>query len=86
MNHEVVVTVAKVGTTTGGLTTVIAGALSQVPIAVYGLIATIAFGVLGLAVTYYFKNKEYRIKLAEFKAKHKGADPDYFLDTLQSEI
>jgi hypothetical protein len=82
MNHEVVVTVAKVGTTTGGLTTVIAGVFSNIPIAVYGILLTAVFGILGLVVTYYFKNKEYRIKLAEFKVKHKGADPDYILDRL----
>jgi hypothetical protein len=83
MNHEAVVTIAKVGTVTGGSTTVVAGWLSYIPIAVYGLIATIVFGILGLAVTYYFKNKEYRLKLAEFKAQHEGAEPDDFLDTQQ---
>jgi hypothetical protein len=41
------------------------------------------FGIMGLAVTYYFKNKEYRIKLAEFKVKHGGADPDDFLESQQ---
>jgi hypothetical protein len=81
MNHDAVVTVAKVGTIAGGSTTMVAGWLSYIPIAVYGLAATILFGILGLAVTFYFKNKEYRIKLAEFKAAHHGAEPDYFLDT-----
>jgi hypothetical protein len=83
MNHEVVITTAKVGTVAGGSTTVVAGFFSNIPIAVYGLFATFLFGILGLAVTYYFKNKEYRIKLAEFKASHNGAEPDDFLDSTQ---
>ena len=83
MSHEAVITIAKVGTTTGGLTTIIAGFLHHIPIAVYGLVLTTVFGVLGLWVTTYYKKKEYRIKLAEFKAKHKGADPEFFLDVPQ---
>jgi hypothetical protein len=83
MNHDAVITVAKVGTVTSGFTTVVAGWMHEVPVSVYGLLTTILFGILGLAVTYYFKNKEYRLKLAEFKATHRGADPDDFLDTEQ---
>lgn len=83
MNHEAVVTVSKFGTVTGGLTTIIADRMSNIPVSIYGLLATLLFGTLGLAVTYYFKNKEYRIKLAEFKAAHGGAEPDDFLDTIQ---
>jgi hypothetical protein len=83
MNYDFAVITAKIGTVTGGLTTVIAGYLSNIPIAVYGIFVTILFGVMGLAVTYYFKNKEYRIKLADFKVKYQGADPEDFLDTKQ---
>jgi hypothetical protein len=81
MNHEAVVTVSKFGTVTGGLTTIIADRMSNLPIAVYGLWATILFGTLGLLVTYYFKNKEYKIKLADFKLAHNGIDPEEFLAT-----
>lgn len=83
MNHDVVVACSKAGTLIGCSTTVVGSYLSNLPVAVYGLGATILFGTLGLAVTYYFKNKEYLIKLAEFKAKHNGAEPDDFLDTQQ---
>lgn len=81
MNHEAVVTVSKFGTVTGGLTTIIADRMSNLPIAAYGLFATILFGTLGLAVTYYFKNKEYKIKLATFKLDNNGLDPEEFLAT-----
>jgi hypothetical protein len=83
MSYDTAVTTAKVGTIVGGSTTVIADVVNNIPVAIYGLCATIAFGLFGLAVTFYFKNKEYRIKLAEFKAAHRGADPDDFLDTKQ---
>lgn len=83
MTYETTVAIAKVGTVTGGSTTVVAGFANNLPVAWYGLTATIAFGILGLVVTYYFKNKEYRIKLAEFKAQHNGAEPEDFLDTTQ---
>jgi acyl-coenzyme A synthetase/AMP-(fatty) acid ligase len=83
MTYETAVTTAKIGTVAGGSTTVVAGYFSNIPVAAYGIFATVFFGVMGLVVTYYFKNKEYRIKLAEFKAKHKGADPEDFLDSQQ---
>ena len=81
MNHEAVITVSKLGTVTGGLTTIIADQMSNLPVAVYGLFATFLFGTLGIAVAYYFKNKEYKIKLAEFKLAHNGIDPEEFLAT-----
>jgi hypothetical protein len=81
MNHDFVVTISKFGTVLGGLTTIIADRMSNLPIAVYGLWATILFGTLGLLVTYYFKNKEYKIKLADFKLAHNGLDPEEFLAT-----
>jgi hypothetical protein len=83
MTYDIAVTTAKVGTVAGGSTTVVAGFFSNIPVAVYGIFATVFFGIMGLAVTYYFKNKEYRIKLAEFKVKHGGADPDDFLESQQ---
>jgi hypothetical protein len=85
MSYDTVITTAKIGTVAGGSTTVVAGVLENIPIAVYGLGATIFFGILGLAVAIYFKNKEYRIKLAEFKLNNDGLDPEEFLATVLRE-
>jgi hypothetical protein len=85
MSYDTVITTAKVGTVAGGSTTVVAGVLENIPIAMYGIGVTILFGILGLAVTYYFKYKEYRIKLAEFKLNNNGLDPEEFLATVLRE-
>lgn len=55
------VTISKLGTV--GSTAVAAGAswLQQYGIAVAGLAFTVLFGVLGLLVSHYFKNKEFEL-------------------------
>jgi hypothetical protein len=85
MNYDTAITTAKVGTIASGSATVIADFLGDIPVAVYGLGATILFGIIGLAITIYFKNKEYRIKLAEFKLNNNGIDPEEFLNTIIQE-
>lgn len=69
---------AQVGTATSCTTTVAAATVNNTTVALLGLFFTVVFGTLGLAVSFYFKNKEYKVAVAEFKAKHDGRHPDSF--------
>lgn len=59
------VTVSKIGTVGGVGVAGVAEMFGERSIALFGLGFTILFGVLGLLVTYHFKNKEYVLKAKE---------------------
>jgi hypothetical protein len=56
---------SKLGTVGGAVVATSASFFGEYGIAILGLCFTVLFGLLGLIVTYHFKNKEHALKVKE---------------------